>query len=353
MKKQKLNLSLLLSLLLLIGLSNTGFATDTIKKVLVQKQFDVNKGVVLKATHEFGKVYCKIWDQPVISVKITAKIEKGNEDKIDDILDEIVTKVNGNKDEVTALCTLTSSFSKLTSHHVELLMEIMMPDWTRLKLNHSYGSAWVGKLTADVNIKSRYGSVTAESLSGEKNQIFVSFGKGTFDRISNANIDLSYGKIEIEECNDAILDCKYSDLVINKANNIKGHVEGGHLSLDQVNSLDGKSNFSVVKIGSLSNTLIWDMNYGGITIDKIMKGFSIVTLKSDYGVTKLGFAEDVNTKLNLSVNNGGISMKNQNVHVLKDIKETLDHHIEGLLGNKKNPSAEVTVESNYGSIRIY
>ena len=352
MKKQTKIFKIIISLILLLGLSNMLFASESVQRILVNKQFDVKKGVVLNATHEFGKVYCKNWDRSVIAVKITVKITTANDEKVKEILDRVYTKVTGNQNKVTALCKLTPGITKLMGQHVELIMEIMMPEWVNLELDHSYGSAWVGDVTGNATIKSKYGSFTAESLTGKENKIDVSFGKATIEKLSDANIELSYGKMDVDQCGNIVLDGEYSDMSVDKMNNVKANIEGGHFSVDQINSVEGRSSFSAIEIGKLSKALIWDISYGGISVDDIQAGFSIITVNSDFGTSKLGFASGVNAKLDLSADKGGITLNNHSVNVLQNEKSMFQHHIKGFLGKNKNPDAEVTVRSNYGSIKI-
>ncbi|MBN2616344.1 MAG: hypothetical protein JXR71_11690 [Bacteroidales bacterium] len=351
MKKQRISTKLIVTLIFLLGIFQPAFASEPIVKVLADKQFKVEKGVVLNATQEFGKVYCKNWEKPEISVKITARIT-GDADQVDKILSRIVTQVSGDKSEVTALCKLSSSITKMIGQHVELVMEIMMPDWVNLNLEHSFGAAWVGNVSGNATLKSKYGSLSVGSITGQDNKIDVRFGKGDINTISNANIELSYGKMTINNGTAIILDGEYSDLQVQSLKTLKADMEGGRLSVGSVDKMDGESSFTDVSVDRLSNSIKWNMNYGGISVDQVEAGFAMVSLNSDFGTTRIGIAPGATATLNVAAVNGSITVNNSSVSIKSDVKEMLSRHIEGILGNKKNPAAEIVVKSNYGTVKI-
>lgn len=351
MKKQRITFKLIVSLIFLLGISQLVFASEPVVKVLANKQFKVQKGVVLNATQEFGKVYCKNWDKPEISVKITAKIT-GDADQVKKVLSRIVTKVSGDKSEVTALCKLSSSITKMIGQHVELVMEIMMPDWVTLNLDHSFGAAWVGDVKGNVIVKSKYGSLTAGSFTGTNNKIDVRFGKAEINTLSNANVELSYGKMTINNSDMMNLDGQYSDLKIQSLKILKADMEGGRLSVGTVDKMDGESSFTDVNVDHLSNSIKWNMNYGGISVDEVAAGFAMVSLNSDFGATRLGFAPGTSGNLDVAAVNGRISINNSRISINSDIKETLSRHIKGILGKNKNPDADIIVKANYGTVII-
>ncbi|MCF8348323.1 MAG: hypothetical protein K9G61_05875, partial [Bacteroidales bacterium] len=113
------------------------YAGETIEKVLVDKQFEVNRGVQLTVSHEFGDVYCKNWDQPNIAIKITARVTARNEAKAEEIIGQIKAAASGDSKEVSATCKLRTGKND-GSQKIEVTMEIMMPAWVNLKLDHSF-----------------------------------------------------------------------------------------------------------------------------------------------------------------------------------------------------------------------
>lgn len=327
-------------------------AGETIEKVLAEKQFEVNRDVNLKISHEFGKVYCKNWDKSEISIKITAKITARNEDKANDILDRITTKVDGNRSEVNASCKISSGKND-NSQRIELTMEIMMPRWVNLDLSHSFGSAWIGDVTGTSKIESEYGDLVIGSLTGSSNRVEMSFGKATIDLVTDAEMEVSYGKMSIGKAGNIKLESEFSDVTLLEANNVKIELEGGNFEVEKLHSLEGESAFTNIKIGQLKNAARIEMSYGGLSVRELSANFTIISLETDFSNVSIIVAQGASYKLQVNSEFGNIDFPEKNASVTRDVRDVTDRHIEAVVGSNSNPAALITVASNYGSVKIF
>ncbi|MDP2722331.1 MAG: hypothetical protein Q8O72_06225 [Bacteroidales bacterium] len=327
-------------------------AGETIEKVLVEKQFDVNQQAKLNITHEFGKVYCKNWDKSVISVKITAKVTARSAEKANDVMDRIMTDVSGDRNEVNASCKLSSGGNNSGKQQIEITMEVMMPKSVSLDLDHSFGSAWIGEVTGDATIQSQYGDLTAISFTGINNQIEVSFGNAVIELVSDAKLEVSYGHMDIKKAANINLETEYSDAIFGELNTAKIELEGGHFEVKKINVVEGESNFSNIKIGHLSQSARIEMNYGGLDLLNVEKGFSNISLETEFSSTHISFAPGTSYQLTLDSEFGSVDFPEGDAEVSKDIQDITNRHIEAVVGTKNTTSAVVNIESSYGSIKI-
>lgn len=327
-------------------------ASETIEKVLVEKQFDVNKGVNLNVSHEFGKVFCKNWDKPQISVKITAKITARTADKANSLMDRITTKVNGTKSEVNASCKLSSGKNN-DQQKIELTMEIMMPEWVNLDLVHSFGSAWIGDVSGNTKIESEYGELVMGSLSGISNRVEMSFGKATIEKVTDAELEVSYGKMNIGQAGNLQVESEFSDVFLSEAKKVSVKLEGGNFEAVKVQSIDGDSEFTNIKIDELSSVINMEMSYGGLSIKELSSNFTLVSLETDFSSVSIHVAPGSSYKLQVNSEFGSIDYPEKQASVTRDIRDVTDRRIEAVVGANSNPNALITINSDYGSIKIY
>ena len=327
-------------------------AEETIEKVLIEKQFDVNQLVNLNISHEFGKVYCKNWEKPVISITITAKVTARTTDKANDLIDRIVTSVSGNGSEVNATCKLSSGTGSNSNQQIEITMEVMMPKYVNLNLSHHFGSAWIGEVTGTATIESQYGDLTATSLTGTANEVEMSFGNATIDLLSNAKLEVSYGKIKVEKAGEISLETEYSDAFFGELNKATIEMEGGHFEAVLINNIDGESNFTNIKIGKLAQNARIEMSYGAIEIQDLKQGFSTISLDTEFSNVELTIAPGTSYRLRIDSKFGNIQFPEKNAVVSKDIQDISDRLIEAVIGTQNNTTALVSINSSYTNIKI-
>ncbi len=328
------------------------YAGETIEKVLVDKQFDVNRGVHLNVSHEFGDVYCKNWDKPVISVKITARVTARNDQKAADVMAQIKASATGNSQEVSSICKLKTGRND-GSQKIEITMEIMMPDWVMLDLEHSFGSAYVGDVSGNSKIESQYGEFLAASLTGASNELSFSFGKATIDLISVADIELSYGKLKIGEADKLEVESDFSDLVAGKVNRVSGEFAGGSLSLVSVSTIDVESEFSNITIDQLISSASLEMSYGGVQIKNVSPSFEFVNLNTDFGSAALYIDSGASYRLDMNSEFGQLDIPQQKIQIQQDIRSDFsERKIKAIVGDNQQTKSSVTVNSTYGSVKI-
>ncbi len=326
-------------------------AGETIEKVLVDKNFEVNRDANLKISHEFGKVYCKNWDKSEISIKIMAKITARNADKANSLMDRIKTSVSGNRSEVEASCRLSSGKND-GSQNIEITMEVMMPRWVNLDLAHSFGSAWVGEVTGDAKIESEYGDLVITSLTGKNNHVEMSFGKATIDKASDMDMEVSYGKLILGQMTNVKLESEFSDVSVDELLQANVELQGGNFEVETMQDIQGESEFTNIKIGRLSTAAHLEMSYGGLTIKSLSKDFSIISLDTEFSNVTIEVEGGASYKLKVDTDFGNLSFPEKEALISKDIREIGERSVEAVIGANTNPNPLISVNSNYGSVKI-
>lgn len=328
------------------------YAGETIEKVLVDKQFDVNRGVQLTVSHEFGDVYCKNWDQPNIAIKITARVTARNEAKAEEIIGQIKAAASGDSKEVSATCKLRTGKND-GSQKIEITMEIMMPAWVNLKLDHSFGSAYVGDVSGNTNIESQYGEFVANSLSGTTNELNFSFGKATIEDLSEADIELSYGNLKLKKANNLAIESDFSDVEIGQLITLKGEFSGGGLTLNSVSGLDIETEFSNVTIDQLLKYATLEMSYGGVQIKNVAADFSQITLSSEFSSSTLHIDSEASYRLEMNSEFGQIGYPESKAQMVQDIKSDFaERRIKANVGDVQQSKSSIIVNSTYGSVKV-
>jgi hypothetical protein len=180
----------------------------------------------------------------------------------------------------------------------------------------------------------------------------VSFGKANIELVSDAKLEVSYGHMDIKKAANINLETEYSDAIFGELNTAKIELEGGHFEVKKINVVEGESNFSNIKIGHLSQSARIEMSYGGLDLLNVEKGFSNISLETEFSSTHISFAPGTSYQLTLDSEFGSVDFPEGDAEVSKDIQDITNRHIEAVVGTKNTTSAVVNIESSYGSIKI-
>jgi hypothetical protein len=251
MKKILRTFSLVLPLLLLLQVNT--FAQDDkddndnkkkyefVKKKSVNKSYNVSASDKLNIQNSFGSVEVHVWDRNEIKVDVNIEVSANSEALAQKMLDRIsiaddksgkgisfetkMKDINNTKDEKSTM---------------EINYSISMPAGNPLKVDNSFGSTTVPDFRGEVDLTSKFGSLTTGNLASIKG-IHVEFGKANLTNITSAPVTIKFSKAVISKLSGDI------KMNLEFCNSVR-------LNLDNnLSSLDLKTSYSTVNLKPLGS----------------------------------------------------------------------------------------------------
>ncbi len=218
MKKLTRSFKILLPLLFLLQLN--GFAQEDkddnknenkdkkyefVKKKSVNKSYNVSSSDKLSIENSFGSVEVKTWDRNEIKVDVDIEVSANTEALAQKIIDKISvtdSKNGGNisfktdmKDTHNSKEERNSKDEKSTMH---INYTISMPAGNPLKVENSFGSTTIPDFKGEVDLTSKFGSLTTGNLANIKG-INVEFGKANLTNITSAPVNIKFSKAVVSK----------------------------------------------------------------------------------------------------------------------------------------------------------
>lgn len=313
--------SLLLSLLLIIGISFSLSAQDAEVKKEISESYKATKDFTLGINNKYGTIDLVNWDKNELEVVVEMIVKAKTEEKAQKILDKIVININESGNGVDFLTEYDmKNFGDKTS--VEVKYKVSAPASINANLNQKYGSVFIEELNGDLDLNLQYSSIKAQSLenaSGKANMISLAYCDG---KIKNAG-KLS-GKLA------------YSPLVVGK-----------------LISFEGKISYSALTAESLSGKLVTKASYSELAVKNLETGFELVEITSGYGDVELIAAEGASFSYELDAKYGDISAPKGAEKVgAKDEEHghKFSEAVKGKVGS--GAGGKVIVHSKYSDIKL-
>jgi len=352
MKKVLIKVTATIFIFLFSGMISSIYSEEWIDKVIVDKKFDIKTNAKLVIDHEYGNVRCINWDQNTIAVKVTVRVKTSDEKIAEKIISKINIDVDGSSNKVEAYCDLNQRLNGNKQLQVVIDFDIYMPSAVDFQLEQKFGNTYIQSVSGPSNISVEYGNLEIVELSNTENQLDLEFGEANIESINNGDLEIGYSKFRLENSNNISLESEYSDISINKALSISLELEGGNAKIGEVEKFDCETNFSNLEIQKLTKSLIAQTEYGNLSIENIVKGFSSITIDNEYGGVSLNIDKDANYSLDAHGEYGLISYPEK----LSDVSYKRVSHsetiIKAVVGEGVTPKSTVTVVSEYGSIDI-
>jgi len=194
-----LSLSLVLSAPLLSMAS--GGDEDVKKQKVINKSYDVTTADKLKIDNQFGNVTVSTWDKQQITVDIEIGVRAATDEKAQNIMDRIEVHENKDDHEISFKTDVNDINNNNNERHkgeegnrsFYIDYVIHMPAANALWLENSFGKTAVPDMEGEVNLTSKFGSLTAGKLQNVE-AIDVEFGTAAIAEITNGKIVLKFDK---------------------------------------------------------------------------------------------------------------------------------------------------------------
>jgi hypothetical protein len=326
------------------------------------KEYKAGANTTLDINNKYGDVIIQSWDkdQVVIDVKVTVDIP--NKEKAEKLLGYIDVQFSEGENLISAKTVIDDKFNFTgwsgDSKKFSIDYNVKMPVETALTLSNKYGNSDINELHGLVNMIIKYGDINAGKLTRGNvkplNTLNLAYGKGEIEEAGWLDLTIRYcGNMEIAKSQAILLDSKYSKLSLGETSSVVGESKYDNIRIESVNNLVLENGYTETNIGRLTKKLNYKGSYGSFSIEQIPEGFESVDVDTHYMGVKLGIEESASYKLDAKVSYGGLKYNEENFKNHRRIIENNSHEISGIVGKEESPSATVTINASYGSVRLY
>ena len=337
----------------------------------IKKEFPINATGTVNLVNKYGKIDLKTWNKSRVKVDVTIVVKARSESAAQDVFDRIRIDFANGDDFVKAETVISSSKSSWwdwgnNNSEFQINYEVFMPETGALDLSNKYGDAFVAPLTGKASVDVKYGNFRLEGIGGDLN-VNLGYGNGTVVKARDASADVSYSKINFNDVQDVNFTTKYSKISVDKGANLKAESRYDQFYLGKVTRLNCQSRYGNVEIGEAESVVAvsrytdykitrlqdngdFDLQYGGLRIEKLAKGFSNVNMVGKYSDFKIDVEEGASYTLDAATNYAGIAYPaGMNVTYEKD--KGTSHEVKGHTGTQ-NARSVIKANLSYGGLKV-
>ena len=339
----------------------------------IKKEFPISPTGMVDLTNKYGKVEVSTWERNRVKIDVTIVVDARSESAAQDVFDRISIDFSNDDDFVKAETSIESKNSwwdggnwggKKTEFQVNY--EVYMPESCNLSLENKYGNSTVAAINGNADVEVKYGDFQLEGVGGDL-KVYLGYGNGTVVKARDVSAAISYSKINFNDAQDINFDTKYSKIYIDNGATIKAdsrydqfnmgridrfNVESryGNVEIGDVETVIANSRYTDYKVESLSDGADFSIEYGGLKIGELAKGFSEVILDGKYSDFKIYVEPGASFTLDGATSYAGIGYPAEmNVTYEKD--KGTSHDVKGYVGTE---GARSTIKAtlDYGGLRV-
>ena len=330
---------------------------DYEKTKTIKKEYDVNADALLNIKNKYGNIDVISWDQNRVEIEVTITVSGNNESKVIDRLSKINVNFENSRSEVSAKTSIENSskgwYNSNNKMNYQIDYKIKVPVTNRVDLNNDYGTITLNEIKGRAEINCDYGKILIGSLFHEDNSINIDYTSDSeIELMNGGSINADYSKFRIEKAKKIELNADYTDSEFVNIEDLNFVCDYGKLEVGQANTIDGHGDYLTIRLGTIYKKLSIDADYGGIKVDKLMKGFESVRIHSDYAGIKIGMDSDLSFNFIGKSSYGGFSIDGENVTYLKKVVKSNSKYYEGFV-KQENSGATIDISSEYGSVKLY
>ena len=189
-------------------------------------------------------------------------------------------------------------------------------------------------------------------LFGNNNNINLDYCSSSIIAfMKNVNINVDYSKITVEDSENLKVNADYSTLKFGKIGRLNFNADYGSITIDEATNVNGNADYVSMRFGTIKKSLIMDMDYGAISVKRLVKGFERVEIDGQYAGIKIGVDSDAVFDFELDLQYASFKGVDDKMEFSKKISKTTKKYYEGKFG-KGNSSASIFIRSQYGGVSI-
>ena len=269
----------------------------------VVRAYKISNATSVDVYNKYGKIHVISWEKDSVKFIIDIKIRNKDAEKLNKIKNNISfefiptvyyvtarTQIgNGTEDAFKNIVDIAGSMFS-SQNQIQIDYTIMVPTYTSLKLENKFGDVYLDDRHGNLNLTLSYGDFKANSLNGNCS-IKLSSGDAEINSLNDGQVTISYSNLHIIKAQKLSLESRSSNVNIDEINDLTLRSRRDKLILPNVRILNGDSYFSEFSLLGLQQELDYIFRYGSLTIDNISKGFSAITINSEYTDLRLSFVK--------------------------------------------------------------
>jgi len=329
------------------------------KEKKIKKEFNVNPNSNLSINNSYGNIDITTWDQDRIVIEVVIKTNGNDEGEVKEKLEEINVDFDQSASGVSAKTRFTKEerswwkniFNGFENVNMEVNYIIRAPEGNHLDINNDYGGIYIDKTTGNTKIRCDYGKIDIGELRGTSN--YLNFDYTRNSRIgfaTNVEINADYSDFEIEEAEQLKINADYSKSKIGKVSKMIFNCDYGSVEIDKVRVLEGNGDYLTAKINRLFSTLDLNLDYGSLSIEKIIKSARKIDIHTDYAGVKIGYDNEMNFQFDIKTSYGDVSGM-EDLEVRKRDQSNSSHNISGYFGSSSS-NTKINISTSYGNVKF-
>ena len=337
----------------------TEFTGKHTKEKKIKEEFSVAADANLNIDNSYGNVDITTWDQNRVVIEVIIKTNGNDEEKVEKRLEDINVEFNQNSSGVSAKTRFSKNdkswwkelFDGFDNVNMEVNYLIRAPEGNHLDISNDYGGIYIDKTTGNAKINCDYGKMDIGELRGNSNYLNFDYTRSSsIGYVTNAEINADYSDYEINEAEQLVISADYSKSSVGKVSKLEFNCDYGSVEIDKVKVLIGNGDYLTTKINRVFTSADLNMDYGSLSIEKVIKGARNIDIDTEYAGVKLGFDNEMSFNFDIKTSYGGISGLND-LQVQKQSQGNSSHSVSGYYGNSGN-GTKINISTSYGSVKF-
>ncbi|WP_157976156.1 DUF4097 family beta strand repeat-containing protein [Lewinella sp. IMCC34191] len=344
----------------------------------ITETYNIDANGRVRLDNRYGEIKVSTWTQSKVKINVLIQVDARDEDAFQDVLDRIDIGLSGNGSTVSAVTSISSNrrsdswWSLLTggssSDDFKIYYDVTLPASVSLEVEARYCDVQLPSLTGETFLDIGYGDLVAGRLSN-RTQMEISYGSARVDRIGdNSTLEFRYSEGIIRNAGDLRYDGRYSEVrfgttgvlrldvgydEIDVTSAKEVYLEGNYneLAVEEAGAVYIDGNYTDINLGVISQGVRFDGNYGDLEIERLVSGFSFVTVDASYSDIQINVDEDAGYQLDLRARYGDISAPTDGLSPRNVGSESSSEYVKGTKAG--NGNGRITISTNYGDIDLY
>jgi len=358
MKTIYYNIVLAMLMLPLIGFAGNDLNGRITKQKKINKSFTVSKDALLEISNSYGHVDISTWSENRIEIEVIIKTNGNDEEAVIERLREIDVDFSNSSSHVKAVTRFekknsswwSNIFSGNKNVNMEINYRVKAPVTNNVDLDNDYGGISIDKLEGNAIISCDYGRLLIGELLGNNNKLSFDYTRNSqIDFMKNGKINADYSEFTLGEAVNLELSADYTDSNIKKVEHLTFNCDYGSLKVEKVRNLQGRGDYLGTRLGSLYGSAELGMDYGSLSIEKLMKSARKLDISSDYTGIRIGYDSNSSFRFSIETSYGSIKgVDGQDFSIDKRHQEIGEDFMAGFF--KEDSGAQITINSSYGNI---
>ena len=356
MKTTLFKIVFFLSLLPGMVMASNDFNGKHTKEKKIKKEYSVNANATLSIDNRYGNLDITTWDENRVLIEVIVKTNGNDEEAVQKRLDEINIEFSNSSNGVSARTRFHEEdrswwkqiFSSSGNVNIEVNYIVKAPVTNNMDLENDYGGIFLDKLQGNAKIDCDYGKIDIGELRGRSNYINFDYTRNsTIDFVTNAEINADYSEFEVLEAEEIKLNADYTQSSFVKVERLEFSCDYGALKIGKVRQLTGDGDYLSTKIDRIFTSANLNMDYGSLSIDKIIKGTREINIDTDYTGVKIGYDREMSFNFDVKTSYGSVNGLDD-LNVMKSNKGNTSREVSGSYGS--GSGAKFNIKTSYGSV---